>query len=51
MCNNAGIEWSKKMPEGPPLEGPKDEKLPEPPKVEDATLEASDLGTDNWPPY
>ena len=32
MCNNAGIEWNEKMPAGPTLEGPKGEKLPEPPR-------------------
>ena len=51
MCNNAGIEWNEKMPTGPPLEGPKGEKLPEPPEGEDATPEASDPGTDNLPPH
>ena len=40
-----------KMPVGPPLEGPKGEKLPEPPEGEDVTPEASDPGTDNQPPY
>ena len=50
-CNNAGIEWNKKMPAGPTLEGPKGEKLPEPPEGEDVTLEASDPRTDNWPPH
>ena len=44
VCNNAGIEWNEKMPAGPPLEGPKGEKLPEPPKGEDATLEDSNPG-------
>ena len=38
------------MPGGPPLEGPKGEKLPEPPEEEDATPEASDPGTENLPP-
>ena len=38
------------MPAGPPLEGPKGEMLPEPPKGEDATPEASNPRTDNWPP-
>ena len=37
-CNNVGIMWNEKMPAGPPLEGPKGEKLPEPPEGEDATL-------------
>ena len=50
-CNNAATEWNEKMPAGPPLEGPKGEKLPEPPVGEDATLEASDAATDNWPPH
>ena len=51
MCNNAGTKWNEKMTAGPPLEGPKGEKLPEPPEGEDATLEASNLGTDDWPSY
>ena len=51
MHANAGIEWNEKMPAGPPLEGPKGEKLPEPPEEEDATPEASDPGTDNQPPH
>ena len=34
------------MPVGPPLEGPKCEKLPKPPGGENATPEASDPGTD-----
>ena len=50
-CNNAAIEWNEKMPPGPPLEGPKGEKLPEPPEGEGATPEAFDPGTDNWPPH
>ena len=36
---------------GPPLEGPKDEKLPVPPKGEGVTLEVSDPGTNSWPPH
>ena len=51
MCNNAAIEWNKKMPAGPPLEDPKGEKLLEPPEGEDATPEASDSGTDNQLPH
>ena len=47
-CNNASIEWKEKMSAGPPLEGPKGEKLPE---GEDATLEASNPRTDNQPPH
>ena len=47
--NNAGIEYNEKI--GPPPEGPKGEKLPEPPEGEDATLEASDPRKDNWPPH
>ena len=39
------------MPAGSPLEGPKGEKLPEPPEREDANLEAADAGTDNQPPH
>ena len=39
------------MTVGLPLEDPKGEKQSEPPKGEDATLEASDPGTDNWPPH
>ena len=34
------------MPGGPPLEGPKGEKLPEPPEGEVATLEAADPKTE-----
>ena len=37
------------MPAGPPLVGPKGEKLLEPSEGEDATLEANDSGTDNQP--
>ena len=51
MCINAGIEWNEKMPAGPPLEGFKGEKLPEPPDREDATPGASDPGTDNQTPH
>ena len=51
MCNNVHIEWNEKMPAGPPLEGPKSEKLPELPKGEDANPEASNPRTDNWPPH
>ena len=51
MCNNAGIEWNKKMPAGPPLEGPKGEKLHETPEGKDATLEASNSGSNNHPPH
>ena len=47
----AGIEWNEKMPAGPPLEGPKDEKLPEPPEGDGVTPEASNPGTNNWPPH
>ena len=50
-CNNASIEWNRRMPADPPLVDPKGEKLLEPPEGEDATLEASDPGTDNWPPH
>ena len=50
-CYNAGIDWNEKMPAGPPLEGPKIEKLPEPPEGEDPNLEESDPGTDNQPPH
>ena len=50
-CNNAAIEWNEKVPAGPPLEGPKGEKLTEPPEGEDATMEASDPTTDNGPPH
>ena len=39
------------MPAGPPLEGPKGEKLPKPPEGEGATLEAFDPGTYNQPPH
>ena len=48
MLAMRGIE---KMPVGPLLEGPKGEKLPESPEGEDATMEASDPGTDNWHPH
>ena len=48
-CNNAGIQWNKKMPAGPPLKGPKDEKLPKPPEGESANPEASDPGTKHQP--
>ena len=51
QCNNAGIEWNEKMPAGPPLEGLKGKRLPEPPEGEDVTPEASDPGPDNQPPY
>ena len=51
MCNNAGIEWNEKMPAGPPLEGPKGEKLSEPPEGEDANLEPPNPRTDNQPPH
>ena len=51
MCNNAGIEWNEKMLAGPPLDGPKDEKLPESPEGEDATQEASNPRTDNQLPH
>ena len=34
------------MSEGPSLEGPKGEKLLEPPEGDDATLEASNPGTE-----
>ena len=50
-CNNAGIEWNEKMPASQLLEGPKGEKLLEPPEGEDVTMEASNPGTDNGPPY
>ena len=50
-CNNAGIEWNERLPAGPPLEGPKGEKLPEQLEGEDATPEVSDPGTDNQPPH
>ena len=33
------------------MEGPKGKKLPEPPEEEDATLEATDPGTENVPPH
>ena len=49
--NNAGIEWYERMSAGPPLEDPKGEKLLEPSKGEDATLEASNPGTDNQPSH
>ena len=39
------------MPGGPPLEGPKDKKLPEPLEVEGATLEAGEPKTENLPPH
>ena len=39
------------MPAGPHLEGPKGEKLPEPPEEEGATLEATDPATGNLPPH
>ena len=39
------------MPGGPPLEGPKGEKLPEPPKEEGATPEAANPRSENLPPY
>ena len=39
------------MQGGPPLEGPKGEKLPEPPEEEGATPEASDPRTENLPPH
>ena len=51
MCNNAGIEWNEKIPAAQPLEGPKGEKLLEPPEGEDATLKASNPRTDNRPPH
>ena len=50
-CNYAGIEWYEGMPAGPPLEDPTGEKLLEPPEGEDATLEASDPWTGNWPSH
>ena len=50
-CNNAGIEWYWRMPTDPPLKDLKGEKLLEPPEEEDATPEATDPGTDNWPPH
>ena len=50
-CTNAIIAWNEKMPAGQPLEGPKGEKLPEPPEREDATPEAPDPRTDNQPPH
>ena len=49
MCNNAAIEWYERMPASPPMEDPKGEKLLEAPVGEDATLEASNPGTDNLP--
>ena len=49
-CNNAGIEWYRRMPADPPLVDAKGEKLIET-HGEDATLKASDLRTDNWPPH
>ena len=39
------------MPADPPLVDPKAEKLLEPPKGEDATLETSDPRTDNQSPH
>ena len=36
---------------GPPLEGPKGEKLHELSEAEDATPEATDPRTDNLPPH
>ena len=45
------LEWNEKMSAGPPLESPKGEKLSEPPLGEDATLEASNPGTDNQLPH
>ena len=50
-CNNAAIEWYKRMPADLPLVDPKGENLLEPPEVEDATPEASDPMTDNQPPH
>ena len=50
MCNNASIMWNEKMPAGP-SEGPKGDKLPEPPEGKDATPEASNPATDNLPPH
>ena len=50
-CNNAGIGWYERIPAAPPLEDHKGEKLLEPPEGEDATLEASNPGTDNQPPH
>ena len=43
MCNNTGIEQN--------VEGPKGEKMLEPPEGEDATLGASDPRTNNQPPH
>ena len=39
------------MSVGSPLEGPKDEKLHEPPKGEGATPEANNPRTNNLPPH
>ena len=45
-CNNAGIDWYGRMPAYPPLADPKGKKLLESSEGEDATLKASDPGTD-----
>ena len=50
-CNNAGFEWYGRMPADLPLVGPKGEKLLELSEGEDATLEATDLRTDDRPPH
>ena len=50
-CYTAGIEWYGRMPTDPPLVDPEGEKALEPSEGGDATPEATDLGTDNWPPY
>ena len=49
--NTAGIEWNERMLAGPPVEGPKGEKLLQPPEGGDVTPEASNPGTDNQPPH
>ena len=50
-CTIAGIEWYRKMPADPPLVDPKGKKSLGPCEEEDATPEATNLMTDNWPPY
>ena len=47
--NNAGIEWYRSMPADPLLVDIKGEMLLGPSEGEDATTEATDPMTDNWP--
>ena len=50
-CNNAGFEWYGRLPADPSLLGPKGKKLLKPSEGENATVEATDQRTDNWPPH